>query len=206
MRIVFFLLLALSLTACKKGAGEFTLEGKITDETFNSGLNGATLELYKTPIGTTTEILIETLTLTSDGLYSIKFPRERMEKYRVKVIKENYFTIDQNIFYSSLEIGKTNVRNYSTKAKAWVELRLINNSPNSSDHLRYIKQAGLQGCEECCPSSEQNFYGALNTSIYCINNGNTTYSIYYWVIGTNNQGLKEVVTTPFDTTQILISY
>ncbi|NBR14909.1 MAG: hypothetical protein EBQ94_07440 [Flavobacteriales bacterium] len=196
----------LLLFSCKKGAGNFTLKGKISDLTFNSGLDSAELKLYKVPVGSPTEILIETVILGADGTYSFEFPRERMEKYIIRVSKNNYFLIDETIYYSDLSLENDNVRNYSTSAKSWVELRILNANPVFSDQLRYTKQEGYQDCEECCPSSEQIYFGALDTSIFCINKGNTTYSIYYNVIGANNQGIKQVTTVPFDTTQIYLSY
>ena len=196
----------LMLFSCKKGAGTFTLKGKISDLTFNSGLDSAELKLYKVPVGSPTEILIETITLGADGSYSFEFPRERMEKYILRVTKNSYFTIDETIYYSDLSIENENVRNYVTTAKSWVELRFLNTNPLANDQFRYTKQEGYQGCAECCPSTEQIYFGALDTSIYCINKGNTIYSIYYNVIGTNNQGIKQVTTVPFDTTQIYFSY
>lgn len=196
----------LMLFSCKKGAGTFTLKGKISDFTFNTGLDSAELKLYKVPVGSPTEILIESITLGEDGTFSFSFPRERMEKYILRVTKNSYFTIDETIYYSDLSIENENVRNYGTTAKSWVELRFLNTNPLANDQFRYTKQEGYQGCAECCPSTEQIYFGALDTSIYCINKGNTIYSIYYNVIGTNNQGIKQVTTVPFDTTQIYFSY
>lgn len=204
--ILILVFLALLNVSCKKGAGNFTINGTITDSTFSGGLSGATLELYQVPVGTQSMLLVGSVTLDADGKYSFTFPRERMEKYILKVNKLNYFPIEETIYYSSLEIGKDNTRNYFTKAKSWVELRFVNSNPSAQDHFRYIKQLGLQGCAECCPSSQQDYFGALDTFIYCINNGNEIYSIYYLVFGTSNQGVKSVTTVPFDTSQLYLSY
>jgi hypothetical protein len=207
LRIVFLISITILFFAgCKKGAGTFTLKGTISDETFNTGLSGATIELYKVPVASNNEILVESKTLGNDGAYQFTFPREQVEKYVIRVNKSLYFPIESLVYYSSLNVGSDNVRNYSTSAKSWVELRILNNAPSPLDHLRYIKQQGLATCPECCPTTEQNFYGALDTSIYCINKGNSIYSIYYWVIGTNIQNMLETTTTPFDTTQIFLSY
>jgi len=46
----------------------------------------------------------------------------------------------------------------------------------------------------------------LDTTIYCINNGNEVYSVYYWVLNSSNQGLLSAVTTAFDTTEIILNY
>lgn len=205
-RLLIILLIATTFFGCKKGAGTFTIKGIITDETFNIGLSGATIELYKVPVASNNEILVDSKTIGNDGAYEFTFPREQIEKYIIRVNKNLYFPIESLVYYSSLNVGNDNIRNYGTSAKAWVEIRLINNSPSASDHLIYTKQQGLDGCSECCPITEQNFYGAIDTSIYCINKGNTTYSILYQVYGTNNTAIKEAVTIPFDTTQIYLAY
>jgi hypothetical protein len=205
-RIFILILIATCFLGCKKGAGTFTLKGIISDETFNSGLSGATIDLYKVPVASNNEILVESKTLGNDGAYSFTFPREQIEKYVLRVNKNLYFPIESLVYYSSLDVESENIRNFSTAAKSWVEIRLLNNSPNAGDHLIFTKQQGLHGCAECCPIIEQNFYGATDTSIYCINNGNALYSILYQVLGTNNTGIKEAVTTPFDTTQIYLAY
>ena len=206
IRLIILFSIALLFFGCKKGAGNFTIKGTITDKTFNSGLSGATIELYKIPVASSNEILVGSIELGADGSYSFTFPREQMEKYIIRVNKNLYFPIESLVYYSSLSLENDNIRNYGTKAKSWVKLRLLNASPNWNDHLRYIKQSGLAGCEECCPITEQNFYGSLDTTIYCINDGNTIYSIYYWVIGSNNQGLLQANTSVFDTTEIVLSY
>jgi hypothetical protein len=204
---VFFLLsIVLLFCGCNKGAGTFTIKGNITDETFNMGLSGATIELYKVPVASNNEILVDALTLGNEGGYQFTFAREQVEKYIIRVNKNLYFPLESIVYYSSLSVESDNIRNYGTTAKSWVELRFLNTSPSPTDQLRYIKQSGLTGCMECCPTVEQNYYGSLDTSIYCINKGNTLYSIYYWVLGTNNQGLLQANTVAFDTTQIYLSY
>jgi hypothetical protein len=207
MKKLLFIFTLIAFTySCEKGTGNFVLKGKVSDLTFDSGLEGAEMKIYKVPIGTTSELLIETIVLSADGNYNVSFPREKMEKYVVKITKLNYFSIEESIFYSELSLEDENVRNFSTEAKSWAAIRIINNSPTNNDHLRYIKQAGYQGCAECCPSIEQNYYGALDTTFYCVNKGNTIYSIYYWIVNTNNQGLKEATTVAFDTTEIFLAY
>ena len=150
--------------------------------------------------------VVDSKTLGTDGSYSFTVPREKMEKYLIRVNKNLYFPIESSIYYSTLNVESDNIRNFSTNAKSWVELKFLNNNPLPNDHLRYIKQQGYSGCMECCPITEQDYYGAIDTSIYCVNLGNTVYSIYYWIIGSNNQGLLEATTTPIDTTQIYLPY
>jgi hypothetical protein len=203
--IVPFLLLLL-LASCKKGKGEFLLKGTITDQTFNQPLSGATVKLYQVPVGTTQLILIGTQTLNSEGAYEFTFSRDKMEKYILRVVKTNYFDLEKVIYFSTLTLKEDNVRNYSTTAKSWVKIHLLNQSPLPQDQLIYIKQQGKIGCLECCQADTQYFQGALDTTFYCINDGNTTYSFLYGISGTSVSEIVGAVTVPFDTTEIYVPY
>ena len=206
MRYFLPILIVLLSVSCKKGKANFVVSGTLTDLTFSNNLTGATVKLYQVPVASSQEQLIETITSGEDGSYSFTFPRDKMEKYILKISKQGYFEIQKEVFFSELTIKEDNIRNYATTAKSWVKLRFINTVSSASDHLRYIKQEGKIDCQDCCSKDEQNYYGALDTIIYCVNDANTNYSYYYWIIGTPNQGLKSAFTTPFDTTEILLDY
>ena len=206
MKIILFICFLPILFCCKKGTGVFIIKGKITDETFSTGLDGAIIKLYKVPVASSSRILVESFTLQDDGNYSFTFPRERMEKFIVVVEKNLYFKLEKEIFYASFTVNEPLICNYGTKAKAWVELRFVNAVVQQSDHFRYIKQDGLVGCEDCCSNTEENIYANPYFSKICINNANEIYSILYWNIGTFQQGYKEALTVPFDTTLLLINY
>jgi hypothetical protein len=206
MRIlVFLVLLSAMFFSCKKGQGEFLLTGTLTDNTFNTALNNATVKLYKVPAGSTQEILIGTQTTGSEGKYSFEFTRDKTEKYILKVTKSNYFDLNETIFFSSLDLKEENIRNYSTTAKGWIEIRIVNQNGQSSDQFHFIKQQGKAGCSECCPTIEQDLYGAVDTSIFCVNDGNTVYSILYYGTGISST-INGVNTAAFDTTTLLINY
>jgi hypothetical protein len=182
------------------------LKGTITDLTFNQSLKGATVKFYQVPVGTTQNQLLNSSIIGNDGSYTFTFPRDKMEKYIMVITKTNYFDISEEVFFSTLSTKDDNIRNFSTKAKSWAKLTFINSNPLPSDQLKYIKQAGKEGCSECCSDAEQLLVGTVNTSIYCINDGNTDYSYYYWLLGTTNQGLKSAYTTAFDTVEISLTY
>ena len=206
MKIILFICFLPILFCCKKGTGVFIIKGKITDETFSTGLDGAIIKLYKVPVASSSRILVESFTLQEDGNYSFTFPREKIEKYILVVEKNLYFKLEKEIYYSDLTVNEPLICNYGTKAKAWVELRFVNPVLEPSDHFRFIKQDGLVGCEECCSNAEENIYVNPYFSRICINNANELYSILYWDIGGLEQGYKEVLTVPFDTTLLLVNY
>lgn len=198
--------LALIFTGCKKGKTEFTITGTVTDATFSQALTGATMKLYEVEAGGGSTNLIGSTTIGSDGSYSFTFPRNKVESYIAYVEKNNYFTIDQTIPFSTLTVEEDNVRNLSTTAKSWAKIHLVNSNPQPTDHLSIVKQAGKTSCAECCGDQYEDFYGALDTILYCGNDGNTTYSFYYSVVGTADQGIKSATTVAFDTTLITLSY
>ena len=206
MKIILVLLLLPLVFSCKKGTGNFIIKGKITDETFSTGLDAAIIKLYKVPVASSSRILVDSFILQEDGNYSFTFQREKIEKYILVVEKNLYFKLEKEIYYSDLTVNEPLVCNYGTKAKSWVELRFVNADVQPSDHFRYIKQAGLVGCDECCSNTEENIYANPYFSRICINNANELYSILYWNIGTFQQGYKEALTVPFDTTLLLINY
>jgi hypothetical protein len=203
---ILFILLIATLFSCDKGAGEFRISGVVTDETFQTSLVGAEVAIYKIPVASNTEQYIGSQILGSDGAYHFTVPRERMEKYILRVTKNLYFPIEKTIYFSELKLKEENVYPIATWAKSWVELKFVNQNPLPQDHFQYIKQSGYASCLDCCPITAQDLYGAVDTSIYCINKGNTIYSLLYWVFNTTNQGYLEANTSAFDTTQIYLSY
>lgn len=206
-RIIFFALAILVISSCKKKEIDFILKGTISDATFGGGLEGATITLTEVPIASGAYKVLGTGTLTADGSYAFTFARDKAEKYILTVKKNNYFDIEQDINFSEFSTETPLVKNYSTTAKSWVKLRFVNDLPaSSSDALKFNKQSGKQDCLECCPVVEHYLYGIVDTTFVCINDGNTTYSYFYNVVGTSNQGIESIVTVPFDTVTITKSY
>ena len=203
---LFLLLLTPVLFSCKKGVGNFTLKGEINNLTFNAPLTDTWIKLYKVPIGSSNQIIEDSMLLSADGNYEFTFPREQVERYIIEIHKDGYFPIIEDVYFSSLTLEQDNIRNYSTHAKAWIGLKFVNENPTPLDLFTYTKQLGLEDCTECCPSTEQEFQGELDTTIYCINNGNEPYSILYSVSGTNNIGILSELTSAFDTTYINVTY
>jgi hypothetical protein len=208
MKLFFSLaLLVVAFSACKKGVADFTLKGVITDATFNKNLEGASLSFYKVPVGSVQPILVTTLTTGSDGAYSLFFPRESIEKYILRITKDGYFEQEKTIYFSELTTDGENTRNYSTTAKSWVKLRFVHTiNPQPTNQLQITIQQGKENCTECCAHGKRDFYGIVDTTIYCINDANTTYSYLYFLLGTSTSGTKSITTPPFDTTEILLEY
>lgn len=203
-----FLLVSTSLfySCKKKGKAEFTLKGIITDATFSTPLTGAEVYLYEKIAGTAQMNLIGQAQITSSGEYTFTFPRNSAESYYLTTSKTNYFPLEETIYFSDLTIEEDNVRNFSTTAMSWVRLKFLNLSPNSTDVLQYNRQKGKINCSTCCPDGVNYLYGAVDTSIYCVNDGNTLYQYQFLVQGTTNTGIKSATTIAFDTTEIFLQY
>jgi 5-hydroxyisourate hydrolase-like protein (transthyretin family) len=209
MKINLFLFAVLFSTAfisCKKGIAEFTLTGTVNDQTMNAPMVGATVRLYATEAGGVNTDQIASTTTDAQGNYSFTFARDKIETYHIRIEKPNYFETYVDIPFSSLTIEEQNIRNYSVKAKAWIKFHFTNSNPQITDVLEFIKQEGKVDCDECCPGGYRYYYGAVDTTFYCINDGNTPYSGYYWVQGTANQGPLWVVSPAFDTVEISLNY
>ena len=200
------LLIGFLIGSCQKNAGIFEISGTVTDLSSSSGLENCKLYLYSYPVGTGEELLTDSTFTQNDGSYAFSFERAQMEKYKIELEKDGYFEGEEIIYFSALTLEEVNTVNLETYGKSWVGIRLKNNSPQIEDHFRYIKQEGKTNCSECCPTEEQNFYGDLDTTIYCANNANENYSIMYWVIGTSIVDIASANTTFLDTTLIEVTY
>lgn len=203
---MFILLIGFLIGSCQKNAGIFEISGTVTDLSSSSGLENCKLYLYSYPVGTGEELLTDSTFTQNDGSYTFSFERAQMEKYKIELEKDGYFEGDEIIYFSALTLEEVNTVDLETYGKSWVGIRLKNNSPQIEDHFRYIKQEGKTNCSECCPTEEQNFFGDLDTTIYCANNANENYSIMYWVIGTSTVDIASANTTFLDTTLIEVTY
>jgi hypothetical protein len=202
-------ILITSLTiGCKKNELVFSIEGTVTDQTFQSGLAGAQITIQEVPPGATNpSTTVGSATLGSDGKFSFTFTRKIAEGYRITISKPNYFTIDQTIPFSEFSTEKPITKNFETKAQAWVKVRVVNLPPAAqTDEIEYVRLQGKANCPTCFPQGNQILYGFVDSTNYYINDGNSPFELYYFATGSMNQGSKLVNTTAFDTTEIVIDF
>jgi hypothetical protein len=196
----------LFFTSCKKKDVNFVIKGTVTDNSFNTPLTNVTAYLYKIPAGTSQQELVTSTAPSSSGEYSFSVLRDKTTSFIVRIEKTNYFPIEGTINFSDLTTDHDNVYNFSTTAKSWVNLHFNNSNGIPTDELTFTKQLGKVGCAECCTSGEVTLSGAIDTNIYCINDGNTVYSYLYFVTGTSNSGIRQITTVPFDTVELYLQY
>ncbi len=187
---------------CKKGKATIDLHGVIVDQTFSTGLSGATVYLYELDASGSNMTLLGETTTSSEGKYSFSFSRNTVLKYQLEVQKENYFPIEEEIAFSDLSIEHGNMRNYATTAMSWAKLRFVTSSSTS---VQYNREQGKIDCESCCPTGVYTITGPVDTSIYCVNDGNSVYS-YQYIIAGSAPSVNSVTTVAFDTTEILLQW
>ncbi|TNE53383.1 MAG: hypothetical protein EP338_12680 [Bacteroidetes bacterium] len=205
MRIYFLILSVILLGSCKKKDLEFRMQGKVTDLSFNKGLDGGIIEIRE--LGSNGAISgnpIVSATLDAGGNYDVTFKRKSVIKYLIHIKKDNYFEVDKEIPFGDLQVNETNTYNFQTTAKSWVKLHFINQAPSSADdQLRFIKQDGKEGCELCCPDTDRFVNGTKDSIFYCINDANTSYSYFFWSENPSDFGEESITTIAFDTVEIV---
>jgi len=202
--ILFFgAILLIAGFACKKKNLKYTINGNIHDSSFNTPLSGAKVSIAISTTSNPTAVEKVALTTDASGNYSYELDREKIQNVTITVSKDNYFSESTTTTLDNLSLDDDNTFNYNVYAKSWARLHFVS---DGTKIIKYYKTSGKNGCAECCPTGEIQLNNITETSVYCINNGNTAYQILYDVQGTTNNGTLSVNTVPFDTTEILISY
>lgn len=203
LALYFGALLMVLTFSCKKKNLKYVIKGTISDSSFNVPLSGAKVTIYVTTTSNNTPVQKVSLTTDASGNYSYELEREKLQSVIISVDKNNYFSDGTTTTLDNLSLDDDNVFSYNLYAKSWVRLHFVSDGTKT---IKYYKQIGKNGCAECCPTGEMQLTNVIDQSVYCINNGNTQYQIYYDVQGTTDNGTLSVNTVPFDTTEILISY
>lgn len=199
--------LVLQLNSCNKEGISINIDGFILDESASISIENATITAYGQDPESNDYIFLSSTTSGANGYFSLSLNRDRYTSIKIEGTKSNYFTTSIEKKLSEYNTEHGNFIKLSTTAKAWARIHVINQPPNSSsDAIRLIKQKGKSGCDECCSSNELILNGIVDTTYYCINDGNTAFSIFYEVIGGTTVNITEINTPAFDTTDILISY
>lgn len=202
MKILLIILtLILAVTSCNRKELSFIIKGEVKDGTFGKDLTEGSIEFYIYGAASSFPKLIAETNIDNEGNYKIEVDREKAEKFELKYLGDNrYFSKSINIPFSDLEVNNDNIYNISTTAKSWAKFVIKNQtSPSSDDEFKFLKQGGKTDCKECCDDGYSFYYGAIDTVVYCINDGNTYLPFYYWVNGTEQTGQFDLYTAAFDT-------
>lgn len=202
------MLAVFSLYACDKDKNlSFSIHGVISDNSLNKGLDNATVIVYEKAVASLTFNEIGRTKTDASGNYTLKFPRNRVESYKVLIQKDFYFDKEETIAFSSLDPKKSIEYNYGTTAYSWVKVLLTNtNDVNDFDDFLYKVTKGRTGCQTCATNEEKHFYGALDTTFYYLTDGNKPFAYYFALSNTTTLGNNEQTTVPFDTIVMVTSY
>lgn len=187
------------MSSCKKKELFFVIKGSISDNTLSGALQNANVKLYVFPLGSSLSEYKENKITDYQGSYKFELERDKYEKIELVISKENYFESKNIITFSNLSTEEDNIFNYSLTAKSWTKFIFFNQQPSSQDELKIYKDSGKSDCDGCCPDGYSFYYGAVDTSFYCVNNGNEYMKFYYWVNGNQENGIDSVYNEPFDT-------
>jgi hypothetical protein len=203
-----FFLIAICLLACKKTPIQFTIKGKINDLAFNNGLALANIDLYEVKAGSTQKTHISATSTDSEGNYSIAFDRDQAEKYYIEVNKNQYFSVEKEIYFSDLSTEKDNTVNIDIDAMATVSWTIKNiGQADSTDVYKLQKLNGKTDCTGCCPNSIYTYAGALvNDTLTCITKGNKYVTFYKIDNQAQTSVLDSVYCTAFQTSYYKITY
>ncbi|MDX1652083.1 MAG: hypothetical protein R3277_06300 [Brumimicrobium sp.] len=204
--ILIFCSLTILFLSCKKDEIIFTVRGKISDNTHSTALAGAEVKLYSFELGSSLGTYESSVYTNSLGEYTINFERAKYEKIELVISRENYFSKTEEIPFSNLSTEEDNILNYGLNAKSWTKFIFVNQQPSVQDELKLLKSSGKTDCADCCPDGYSFYYGAVDTSFICANDGNTYMKFYYWVNGNEQSGVDSVFNTPYDTVTYELYY
>lgn len=202
LRYFAFVLLIVSVMACKKDSISYQLNCHVTDSSAASALVGATAVvkiLYTAGAGQNTET---TYTTDNSGDFNLAIERKKIEKIIITISKDGYFSTTRTFFLDELSVEDPNQIDFSTYAKAWVKLHFTG---DGSFNYQFVREIGLDNCDACFPNGLQTLNGVTDTSLYYINNGNTPFQLFWSIQGSAISGQENVITTSQDTTEILIA-
>ena len=197
--LVFFSSLIV-FSGCKKKELSYTISGSVRDITFDNALNGAEVKIYSS--GAANDNFSSTVTSSSNGSYSFSFPRKNYTDITIEVSKDGYFPKKQTLIIDDLEINSENTFNYELEAMAWVKVHFIGDGVKD---IKFARMEGYSGCDECCDGAEQTLMNVVDQEFLCLNKGNMNYKIYYQIIGSPTIYFAEVVTVPFEYTELLVN-
>jgi len=201
------IILTLTLISCKKKDISFKLKGSITALNTGNSIQDVSVKVYVYNIGSTIEKLKGSTKTDASGNYELDIERSKFEKLIIKIEKHNYFEESKTYSFDELSTEKDNTTNHTLSPKSYTKFILKNTLPNSqNDELKIFKVSGKTDCEECCDNGNKFYYGIIDETVLCANDGGTYMKFYWWLNGNEKSGVDSVYNTPFETIEYTINY
>jgi hypothetical protein len=186
--ILFTLLLLLS---CKKDKQvTMVISGTVSDGINGGGLSGVSVALsyqkIENGVASTAFSTVGTYTTSSDGRYTFSFNKPSVIKYKLQLVRTNYFGITEEINPDNLSTEHENTLNYTMFPSATFTIFIDNTSPvNNNDQVAYQNLSENNSCLSCCNNSLKILPGmSVDTSFTCSKYGNT-YVKFQWMVTKN---------------------
>lgn len=206
--IVLLIFTLFLFVACKPKGVTYSIKGTVFDASFNQSFADGKVQLFEKSVTGFAYKEVATVYTTSEGEFKITFPRNRVLDYKIVITKDDYFQGEFIILPNELIPNDDYQQTFSMYAHAWVKIHLQNvDEVNSYDDLIYKKLTGKEDCVACCPNGEtQHFYGANDTTFYCMAEGGKPFSYYYELSNTAFMGNEQVIAVPLDTVTLETLY
>ncbi len=201
-------------TSCKKEPKTIKIWGSVSDAAGNKvsgvkvGLQGTLLEGGSFSSGFSDMASSNT---NSSGSYEISTEWKVVDKYKIKLFKQNYFDNSFNYLANDIPSGADVNKNLVIHPVAWIKISVNNINPyDDNDQISYKYDNNEPfTCFDCCNNSSTIGYGSIYSNVLiCKLKGNANAKVT-WVVKKDNtiQSYNQnIFCTAFDTTEISINY
>ncbi len=213
--IMMFLISVLLLeTSCKKEEKKIKVWGYVADASGNKvsgvkvNLQGTLLEGGSYSSGFSD---IASANTNSIGNYEIITDWKVVDKYKIKLFKQNYFDNSFEYLASEIPSGAEVNKNLTMHPVAWIKIVVNNINPyDENDQISYkYDNNETINCFDCCNNSSIVGNGMLYSNILvCKLKGNATAKVS-WVVKKDNviqTYSQNVFCNAFDTTEVSINF
>lgn len=216
--LYFFLALSISFvlleTSCKKEEKKIKISGYVADAAGNKvsgvkvNLQGTLLEGGSYSSGFSD---IASSNTNSLGNYEILTEWKVVDKYKIKLFKQNYFDNSYEYLADDIPSGAEVSKNLIIHPVAWIKISVNNINPyDDNDQISYkYDNNETFNCFDCCNNSSVIGNGMIYSNVLiCKLKGNANAKVS-WVVKKDNQIQsynQNVFCSAFDTTEVSINY
>jgi len=212
--MILLILLAISVSFCRKNEEVIVISGKVIDQGQNNPLEGARVELWaqkvESGIYSANYDSYGAAITDNEGNFSFDLPNNTYISVKLNFSKTNYYAWEYEIDGEVLRNDFLHHETYQMQAKAWIQFIIRNGDPvDSGDYFEFRIMNGYVDCENCCTSETMIFTGTgIDQDFICQMAGHTDVAIRWNSRkGGEQKGNTELYFIPsFDTTRVEFVY
>jgi hypothetical protein len=207
------MLIGLLLNNCRKD-DLIPVSGLVSDPNQAIPVEGVTLEIWtqkiESGIFSANYTLSETTKTGPDGRFSFHLENKNYTGIRLIFSKDGYYGWTAEVNIEKLKTDHSFYGEYQLLSKAWLNIRVKNDQPFSSDDYFEFRMLNVYtSCDQCCKGEKFQFTGMeIDQSITCQTSGGQTILIQ-WSKRKNGQQVfrtDSYFIPAFNTTEILLFY